>query len=179
MDEKNCVRLYICSPLRAETKNQVAKNRRLALEYELAVRKCIQNHLQREETESAIVRTYAPHGHMSVLLDDVFPDEREIALNTGKQILNLCDGIVVCGGRMSSGMKEEVVYAAKKGLPIYMYGVGVSGVQAMAVVSEIKECLYAARTVDGNGSVTSPLVEMFSLTKDALLQIPITNKKED
>ena len=47
MDEKNCVRLYICSPLRAETKNQVAKNRRLALEYELAVRKCIQNHLQR------------------------------------------------------------------------------------------------------------------------------------
>ena len=57
MDEKNCVRLYICSPLRAETKNQVAKNRRLALEYELAVRKCIQNHLQREETESAIVRT--------------------------------------------------------------------------------------------------------------------------
>ena len=24
MDEKNCVRLYICSPLRAETKNQVA-----------------------------------------------------------------------------------------------------------------------------------------------------------
>lgn len=39
----------------------------------------------------------------------------------GQVLLSWCDGLIVCGDVISSGMKKEIEAAEKKQIPIYFY----------------------------------------------------------
>ena len=99
-------RIYICSPLRADSYPDMLRNMNRAQHYiEITAgrHKC---------------RAVAPHAYMPFILDDNEPDERALALDFGKKLLELCDVLIVCGDVISDGMRGEILYAAQLGLPI-------------------------------------------------------------
>lgn len=65
-------------------------------------------------------KPFAPHAYLPFLLDDSIPEERQLALGFGCDLLKMCHALAVCGKRISPGMKGEIVLAAKLGLPIYV-----------------------------------------------------------
>lgn len=104
---------YVCSPYRNEDKMKMAANQLraqgLCEEIEELVPNC---------------KCYAPHAFLPHLLDDTVEKEREIALEFGLKILDLCDVLVVCGDIVSSGMAKEIAYARKHGKKVLKYKEG-------------------------------------------------------
>lgn len=100
-------RVYICSPLSAETQEQRLFNMGIA-----------KAHL---DTISQIFncRSFASHAYLPLMLDDTIAEERKLALSIGKQLLNLCGILVICGRRISSGMADEISYAFDAGKEVY------------------------------------------------------------
>jgi len=101
-------RVYICSPLRADTWPGVLRNALKAQSYmELAAVKynC---------------RAFAPHAYLSYLLDDNVPDERALALDFGQKLLTLCDALIICGDTVSEGMRGEIQAAKELGIPVLL-----------------------------------------------------------
>ena len=99
-------RVYICSPLRADSYPDMLRNMNRAQNYiEIAAGryKC---------------RAVAPHAYLPFILDDNEPDERALALDFGKKLLELCDVLIVCGDIISEGMRGEIEYAAELGIPV-------------------------------------------------------------
>lgn len=97
-------KVYVASPLRAPTRSEVRRNMERALRVVETIR-----------LKKPGVRAYAPHAYLPDMLDDNFPDERDLALTIGRMILSSCDAIFVCGDRISNGMKEEIDVAIKEG----------------------------------------------------------------
>ena len=100
-------RAYICSPLSANTKEERLFNMELAKAY--------------MDTISQVFhcRTFASHAYLPLMLDDTIPEERKLALSIGKQLLDFCDVLIICGGRVSSGMKGEIRHAYDTGKEVY------------------------------------------------------------
>lgn len=101
-------RLYICSPLSSASLAEVEANMQMA------------RHYMEQVGTSLGCRSYAPHAFLPYLLDDSDPDERKIALQFGIMLLELCDGLVVCGKRITSGMLAEIEHAKDMGIPILL-----------------------------------------------------------
>ena len=78
-------RAYICSPLSDRQKKQRIHNIEMARFY-----------LKRME-ELYHCRTFASHAYLPLMLDDTISEERELALSIGKQFLDLCDVLIICG----------------------------------------------------------------------------------
>ena len=99
---------YICSPLSAKTKEERLFNMGLAKAY--------------LDTISQVFhcRTFASHAYLPLMLDDTIPEERKLALSIGKQLLDFCDVLIICGGRISSGMKGEIRHAYDTGKEAYL-----------------------------------------------------------
>lgn len=102
-------RAYICSPLSAPTKEGVSHNMEMAKFYLLRMKALY------------YCRTFAPHAHLPLMLDDSIPDERQAALNIGRELMKLCDVIIICGRHISSGMKEEIKEAFQMDMEVYWY----------------------------------------------------------
>ena len=92
-------KIYVCSPLRAATIPGMEKNRLQAIGYCKMVEAIF---------GTPDVKAVAPHAYLPLFLDDNEPQERELALNFGKELLNLCDAVFVCGKVLSEGMKGEI-----------------------------------------------------------------------
>ena len=60
----------------------------------------------------------APHLYFPQFLDDDIPNERELGIAWGIDILNDCDELWVCSKDISDGMKREIEYARGQGIPI-------------------------------------------------------------
>lgn len=99
--------VYICSPLSAPTEQGIRQNMEKAAYYAGLV--------------SGVTgcRAIAPHSFLSEYLDDNIPEEREAALAFGLSILKLSKAIVVCGSRISSGMRGEIKMAGELNIPAY------------------------------------------------------------
>lgn len=102
-------RAYICSPLSGITADEELCNVRKARAYMLYVRTML-GYLAR-----------APHAYLPALLCDRVPAERALALQFGLQLLAQSELLLVCGTRISRGMKGEIVHAAKLNIPITVY----------------------------------------------------------
>lgn len=100
-------RIYVCSPLSAPTRAETLKNMYHARSYEKIVSKRLK------------CRAIAPHGYMPEFIDEYNYFERILALNFGRSFLSICDGLVICGNRITDGMREEIKVARQKGIPIY------------------------------------------------------------
>lgn len=99
--------VYICSPLSAPTKEGIRKNMEKAAHYAglmSGVTGC---------------RAIAPHSFLPEYLDDNIPEEREVALAFGLDLLRLSKAIIVCGSRISSGMRGEIKMAGELNIPAY------------------------------------------------------------
>ena len=65
-------------------------------------------------SQSFSCRAIAPHAYLPELLDDQSQRERSLGLAIGQVLLSWCDGLIVCGDVISSGMKKEIEAAEKK-----------------------------------------------------------------
>lgn len=102
-------RAYICSPLSGSTAEEELSNIWRARAYMLYARTML-GYLAR-----------APHAYLPMLLCDHVAAERALALQFGLQLLEQSEVLLICGDRISRGMKGEIHHAAQLGIPIIVY----------------------------------------------------------
>lgn len=100
---------YIASPLHASTKRGIKRNMKRARAYEVALN-CISGS-----------RNKAIHGYVPAVFDDKIQEEREIGLKMGLQLLDISDAIIICGNRITNGMKAELKVAINNNKLIYVF----------------------------------------------------------
>lgn len=100
---------YICSPCSDSSKKALYQNIRGARFY--------MHYAMKELCFTA----QAPHAYLPVLLSDMIPAQRALALRIGLNVLEVNDFVFVCGNRITSGMRGEIEYAAKLGIPIWVF----------------------------------------------------------
>lgn len=100
---------YICSPLSAPDAKGISHNMDMARFY------------MEKMKDLYHCRTFASHAYLPLMLDDSIPEERETALRIGMELMNLCEALIICGRRVSSGMAGEVREAFAKGMAVYWY----------------------------------------------------------
>lgn len=100
---------YICSPLSAPDAKGVSHNMDMARFY-----------MERMQNLYHC-RSFASHAYLPLMLDDSIPEEREAALRIGMELMELCDALIICGRRISSGMAGEIREAFEKGMELYWY----------------------------------------------------------
>lgn len=61
---------------------------------------------------------FAPHLLYPQVLDEGNPDERQLGLTMGKEILGWCDELWVFGDTVSLGMQEEINLAQEFEIPV-------------------------------------------------------------
>lgn len=101
--------IYICSPYRAKDEETLHRN----IEY------------ARELTREVLLRGDSPvtvHLYMTQCLNDVEQQERETGLAAGRELILRCDSVAV-GARhgISAGMKEEIDFARRCGVPVQYF----------------------------------------------------------
>ncbi len=118
--------VYICSPLSAPTKEGIRKNMEKAAYYAGLV--------------SGVTgcRAIAPHSFLPEYLDDDIPEEREAGLAFGLSVLRLSKAIIVCGSRISSGMRGEIRLAGKLDIPAYALVESTSGITLAKIMQEAR-----------------------------------------
>lgn len=92
-------RVYICSPLSAKSETESVENMYRARAYMYYA----------DKEMGKLAR--APHAYLPMLLCDRVPDERALALQFGLRLLEESDILMVCGDRISMGMKGEILHA--------------------------------------------------------------------
>ena len=104
---------YICSPYKDADKFKMVCNqyraKGLCEEIEELVPDC---------------KAVAPHAWLPNLLDDTIPEQREIAIKFGLDLLSLCQYLVICGDekiKVTEGMRNEISFARKNGIKILHY----------------------------------------------------------
>lgn len=100
---------YICSPLAAECEDGFLSNMYAARIYMMYAMEKL-NYLSR-----------APHAYLPVLLCDKASDERELALSFGQRLLEDSNLLLVCGNRLSDGMKGEIRKTFEQNKRIIVY----------------------------------------------------------
>lgn len=109
VEDKCKKKAYVCSPLSANTKEEMLLNMRTARAYMFYAMKKLN------------MSARAPHAYLPMLLCDSVPSERALALEFGINLLQRCDVLLVCGNRMSNGMKNEISNATILGMPIIVF----------------------------------------------------------
>ncbi len=61
---------------------------------------------------------FAPHLLYTQMLDDGDPEERQLGIDMGNQMLGLCQELWLCGDRISPGMAGERDLAAAMNIPV-------------------------------------------------------------
>lgn len=118
--------VYICSPLSAPTEQGIRKNMEKAAYYAGLI--------------SGVTgcRAIAPHSFLPEYLDDNIPEEREAALAFGLSILKLSKAVIVCGNRISSGMRGEIKMAGELDIPAYALVESASGITLAKIMQEAR-----------------------------------------
>lgn len=118
--------VYICSPLSAPTEQGIRKNMEKAAYYAGLI--------------SGVTgcRAIAPHSFLPEYLDDNIPEEREAALAFGLSILKLSKAVIVCGNRISSGMRGEIKMAGELDIPAYALVESTSGITLAKIMQETR-----------------------------------------
>lgn len=116
--------VYICSPLSAPTKEGIRQNMEKAAHYARLV------------SGTFGCRAIAPHSFLPEYLDDDIPEEREAGLAFGLSVLRLSKAIIVCGSRISSGMRGEIRLAGELDIPAYALVESAGGIALAKITQE-------------------------------------------
>lgn len=114
---------YVSSPLRAATSEEMEMNRERAANYCKAILEYFNMETGERYTPVSPVLNFR-------YLDDHDPKQRQQALNMGLSLLEKCDLMVVAGGRVTEGMRDEIQIAARLGIPVKTFDVADELVQA-------------------------------------------------
>lgn len=60
----------------------------------------------------------APHAYLPMILCDNIPSDRALALQFGLELLKGSDILLICGNRISSGMRGEIAHAICLKMPM-------------------------------------------------------------
>ena len=113
---------YICSPYRARTERETIKNIQYACESAELVYKCG-------------FLPIVPH-----LLVSIMTEDRDEALRIGKEYLSHSDALVICGSQITDGMREEIEFAHRHGMPVFqLIDGGLRGVDEEKIRQILKE----------------------------------------
>ena len=109
-----CIRRgYICSPCKDDNFEAVYQNMQAARVYMyFAIM-----HLH--------INARATHAYLPTLLCDKLPCERALAIQFCKKLVETGVIILVCGDRLTSGMREEICHAAALGEQILVFNTGI------------------------------------------------------
>lgn len=116
--------VYICSPLSAPTKEGIRHNMEKAAHYARLV------------SGTFGCRAIAPHSFLPEYLDDNIPEEREAGLAFGLSVLKLSKAVIVCGSRISSGMRGEIKMAGELHIPAYALLEYAGGIAVVKIMQE-------------------------------------------
>lgn len=105
-------RAYICSPFSADSDDLIEQNMRAARAYMFYANKRMN------------MNAGAPHAFLPLLLCDEIPSERALALRFGLELLEQSDVMLVCGNRLSNGMRGEIAKAAVLRMSIIVFDEG-------------------------------------------------------
>ena len=106
---RNSEKVYICSPLRADTDNGILNNMSAAGKYAGYALNKLHYHAT------------ALHSYLPFVLNDRIPEQREKALRIGLKVLENSDVLMVCGDKISDGMRGEIEYAVKLNKKIVVF----------------------------------------------------------
>ena len=115
--------IYICSPYRADTAEEMERNR-------LAAHKACEEAYRLGRVTGTQYLPITPIGNFPYL-DDAKPDERDQALKLGLSLLSKCDELWVAGDRISEGMRGEIRAAVRLEKPVYSMGLGQEKIQTV------------------------------------------------
>lgn len=102
-------RAYICSPLSADTEEGIVRNMQTARAYMFyAMKKMGMN-------------ASAPHAYLPMILCDNVPSDRALALQFGLELLKNSDILLICGNRISAGMRGEIAHAVRLRIPLVAF----------------------------------------------------------
>ncbi len=116
--------VYICSPLSAPTEEGIRQNMEKAAHYARLV------------SGTFGCRAIAPHSFLPEYLDDNIPEEREAGLAFGLSVLKLSKAVIVCGSRISSGMRGEIKMAGELHIPAYALLEYAGGIAVVKIMQE-------------------------------------------
>lgn len=105
MEQSGYKKVYICSPYRGYTLSNT----------EAAQRFCKWAAFEKD------VLPVAPHIYFTQFFEDDVPEQREIGMNMGIQLLRECSEIWVLGEKISDGMAREIAEAGRLGMPIRFF----------------------------------------------------------
>lgn len=136
-------RAYICSPLSADTNEGIAQNMQATRAYMFyAMKKMGMN-------------ASAPHAYLPMILCDNIPSDRALALQFGLELLKGSDILLICGNRISSGMRGEIAHAIRLKMPMIAFDEGVCRHRCRGAEAENEVCTGAARSgKDGSDAGT-------------------------
>ena len=103
--------VFICSPYRPvsdDAKEQEQEKKRNISMAKAACRMAVEQGMT----------PMAPHLFFPRFLDDTDPRERTLGIEMGLHWMDCCDEVWVIGDRVSTGMADEISYAAELGIPI-------------------------------------------------------------
>lgn len=96
--------IYICSPCRGDMEKNITK---------------AQGYCREAAERWPDVVPIAPHVYCTQFTDDTIPAERELGMELGLAMLDMCDELWVYGiQNPSEGMKREIAYAEENGIPV-------------------------------------------------------------
>lgn len=98
---------YVASPLNAGSRRLILKNMRKARNYEKTLN-------MMSGTRNRAVQGYVPY-----VLDDNISEERKMGLELGIKMLLASDALIICGSRLSPGMKTELETALDNNITVY------------------------------------------------------------
>jgi len=102
----NFKRIYICSPLNADTEEVIRENVAKARLYMEVIGKIFG------------CKAVAPHAYLTEMLDDRIPAERQMAIEFGLKYLTTCDALAQIGNTVTSGMQAEIELAKQIKIPV-------------------------------------------------------------
>lgn len=115
LQPKNKVKkVYVCSRLRGNTAGMTEEQKR---EHMLENIRWVKR-VCRAIAVLGLAIPIAPHLYFTQFLDDTVEKERQIGVDFGLQLLDLCDELWVCDTIISKGMQEEIDRAHRTGKPV-------------------------------------------------------------
>lgn len=104
-------KVYIASPLSAPTKTEIRHNMDQCRKY-----------IKQVERWFPDTRAVALHHMLPEILDDSIPEEREMALRWGRELIATCDAVCVCGNVLSDGMAQGNYLRSRQGHSYCCFG---------------------------------------------------------
>jgi len=134
--------VYIASPLRADTDEEMERNRKNAVEYCRQARNI-------GTFSSEMIVPVSPILNFQYL-DESKPDERRSALNMGLAMLSKCDELWVAGDRISEGMRGELRAAVRMNIPVL--SMEMESEKILEAIGELPPMLTADDCIKGSGT---------------------------